>query len=226
MVATEKHREKVSDMAYRQGNMKNSIIRGVGSNARHAVASALAALFAAAAPFDAPAARVDVPPMPASPYADTEASTNFPFSLGGGCAREVAIRFAGCSPSNCIQVAFGRDADGDGALGADEAETVYGWRRGRLFAEGVADGARVEDGGAAAGSFEVRIKLRNGGALRRFSATNELGAAVLTSLPSSARSWLWRPGWDMARVTRRGVGVPAEWFSCDSSGRVFTIGLR
>ena len=53
-----------------------------------------------------------------------------------------------------------------------------------------------------------------------------VSAAALTSLPSSARSWLWRPGWDMARVTRRGVGVPAEWFSCDSSGRVFTIGLR
>ena len=199
------------------------------SNARDTVAAALAAVFAAAVPYAALAARVEVPPMPASPYADTEVSTNIAFRLGGECAREVALCFAGCSPSNCIQVAFGCDADGDGTLGADEAETVYGWRRGRLFAESVVDGVRVEDGGsggAAAGSFEVRLKLRNGGALRRFSATNELGAAVMTSLPASARAWLYRPGWDMARVTRRGVGVPAEWFSCDSRERVFTIRLR
>ena len=201
----------------------------MGRDVRHAVAAALAAVFAAAAPFAAPAERVEVPPVPASPFPDTEVSTNFAFCAGGDRAREIALCFAGCSPSNCIQVAFGRDADGDGTLGADEAETIYGWRGGRFFAESVADGVRVEDGGpgvAATGSFEVRLKLRNGGALRRFSATNELGAAVMTSLPASARAWLYCPGWDMARVTRRGVGVPAEWFSCDSRERVFTIRLR
>ena len=216
-------------MTCKHENMKNGIIRGMDRNARHAVAAALAAAFAVAAPCSALAERVEVPPMPASSFPDTEVSTNFAFRAGGKCAREIALCFAGCSPSNCIQVAFGRDADGDGALGADEAETVYGWRSGRLFAESVADGVRVEDGGsggAAAESFEVRMKLRNGGALRLFSATNGAGAAVLTGLPASARAWLCRPGWDMVRVTRRGVGVPAEWFSCDVSSRMFTIRLR
>ena len=167
--------------------------------------------------------------MSASPHADTEVSTNIAFRLGGECAREIVLGFAGCSPSNCIQVAFGRDADGDGRLGVDEAETIYGWRGGRIFAESVVDGVRVEDGGsvgAAAESFAVRMKLRNGGVLRRFSAANGAGEAVLAGLPASARAWLCSPGWDMVRVTRRGVGVPAEWFSCDVSERIFTIRLR
>ena len=70
-----------------------------------------------------------VPPQPVSPYADTEVSTNIQFSASSEHAREIEMRFAldGCM-SNCVQVAFGKDADGDGVLGADEAETLYGWR--------------------------------------------------------------------------------------------------
>ena len=65
-----------------------------------------------------------VPPQPVSPYADTEVSTNIQFSASSEHAREIEMRFAldGCM-SNCVQVAFGRAADGDGVLGADEAET-------------------------------------------------------------------------------------------------------
>ena len=70
-----------------------------------------------------------VPPQPVSPYVDTEMSTNIQFSASSEHAREIEMRFAldGCM-SNCVQVAFGKDADGDGVLGADEAETLYGWR--------------------------------------------------------------------------------------------------
>ena len=86
-----------------------------------------------------------VPPQPVSPYADTEVSTNIQFSASSEHAREIEMRFAldGCM-SNCVQVAFGKDADGDGVLGADEAETLYGWRNGRYFAESVTEGLRVE----------------------------------------------------------------------------------
>lgn len=61
-------------------------------------------------------------PQPVSPYADKEVSTNIQFSASSEHAREIEMRFAlvGCM-SNCVQVAFGKDADGDGVLGADEA---------------------------------------------------------------------------------------------------------
>ena len=66
---------------------------------------------------------VVVPPQPMSPYADTEVSTNIPFSVSSEHAREIEMRFAldGCM-SNCVQVAFGKDADGSLVL-ADEVLT-------------------------------------------------------------------------------------------------------
>ena len=82
-----------------------------------------------------------LPPQGISPYADTEVSTNVALrALGDGPGRKVldlSLALLG-TPSNCLQVAFGRDADGNGVLDASEAETVYGWRAGRFFVEDVA----------------------------------------------------------------------------------------
>ena len=67
----------------------------------------------------------DVGTLPLSPYPDTEVWTNVPF----GSARtdvkssEVVMRLAG-SASNCVQAAFGRDADGDGDLAPEETGLV------------------------------------------------------------------------------------------------------
>lgn len=165
--------------------------------------------------------------MPAS--ADTEVSTNISFNADDAHLREFEMRFTlEGSLSNCVQVALGRDLDGDGVLGADEAETLYGWRNGRYFAESVNDGVRVEeegDGGSYC-SFAVNMKLRKDRGLSRFSVTNGVGTAILTNLSANAQNWLYRPDWDMMRVTRRGPGIPAEWFTFDSQSHYFYIKLR
>ena len=92
-------------------------------------------------PFAAVAARVVVAPMEVSPFADTEVSTNVAINVDCERRREVALHFAvdGNAASNCIQVAFGRDADGNGVLDEGEEETLYGWRAGRYFAESFPD---------------------------------------------------------------------------------------
>ena len=163
-------------------------------------------------------------------YADTEVSTNIVFNADDAHLREFEMRFAlEGSLSNCVQVALGRDLDGDGTLGADEAETLYGWRNGRYFAESVTGGERVENAaadGAATRVFAVGFRLSKGRGLRHFAATNETGVAVLPGLSADAQKWLYRPDWNMMRVTRRGPGVPAEWFSCDISSHFFYIKLR
>lgn len=171
-----------------------------------------------------------VPPQPVSPYADTEVSTNIQFSASSEHAREIEMRFAldGCM-SNCVQVAFGKDADGDGVLGADEAETLYGWRNGRYFAESAADGLRVEEtdpGSAASRVLTMNLLLKKGEGLCGFAATNGVGVAVFTNLSASAQSWLYKPDWNMMRVTRRGPGVPDEWFTCDLSSYYLYILMR
>ena len=171
-----------------------------------------------------------VPPQPVSPYADTEVSTNIQFSASSEHAREIEMRFAldGCM-SNCVQVTFGKDADGDGVLGVDEAETLYGWRNGRYFAESVTDGFRVEEADSGNGDsrvFAINLRLKKGEGLRHFTATNDMGVAIFTNLNATAQNWLYKPDWNMMRVTRRGPGVPAEWFSCDLSSHFFYIKLR
>ena len=71
-------------------------------------------------------------------FLDTEVSTNVAFNVGRSDAKifEVKMELSG-SVSNCVQVAFGRDADEDGDLAPDEADFVLGWRGGRYFVEDV-----------------------------------------------------------------------------------------
>ena len=177
------------------------------------------------------AARIEVP-SPAMPeHADTEVATNIPFVAANGHVRFVELAFAldGCA-SNCVQVAFGHDADGDGVLDFDETDTLYGWRNGRYFAENVRDGIRMEepaaDPTAASCVFAIDMRLSKDLAPRSFSATNSLGVAVLTNLSASAQNWLYRPEWDTMRVTRRGPGLPAEWFACDIATHFMYMSFR
>ena len=171
-----------------------------------------------------------VPPVPAPEFADTEVSTNIAVRVSDLHVQEIGMRFAlhGACISNCLQVAFGRDVDGDGVLGVNESETLFGWRNGRYFAENMPGGVRVEEAASDGGTsrvFTVNFRLSKGRGLRHFTATNETGVAVFTNFSASAQGWLYSPEWNMMRVTRRGPGVPDEWFSCGISSHFFVIRL-
>jgi hypothetical protein len=190
----------------------------------------MALLVAVAVPCAAFAARIKVPPMAMSPYADTEVSTNLPFRASDEDSRGMELQFAldGCV-SNSVQVAFGRDENGDGVLGVDETETLYGWRNGRYFVESMTEGVRIEEAASSAEpscAFVMSLRLSKGRGLQHFSATNVLGTAILTNVSASAQSWLYQPGWNMMRVTRRGPGIPAEWFTCDVLSQFFYMTFR
>ena len=195
------------------------------------ISAARTPLLLAVASCAAIAARIEVPPPAMPEYADTEVTTNIPSNVAGGHVRLVELAFAldGCA-SNCVQVAFGHDADGDGVLGFGETDTLYGWRNGRYFAESVKDGIRIEepaaDPTAASRAFAINMRLSKDLLPLSFSATNSRGAAVLTNLSVSAQGWLYRPEWDAMRVTRRGPGIPAEWFSCDIASHYMNLRFR
>ena len=186
-------------------------------------------LFATTIPCIVFSQSIVVPPAPTPEFADTEGSTNMPFSASEANAREVVLRFtlSDGAVSNCILVAFGRDANGDGILGVDEQETLFGWRNGRCIAENKKDGIRFEETTSATSRiFKVHMRLSKRRGLSRFSAADELGNPVFTNFSSSVPGWLHNSEWNMMRVTRRGPGVPAEWFSCDIRSRFFVINLR
>ena len=160
---------------------------------------------------------VEVPPGAVPECVSTEVSTNVAFNGSLKDVREVRMHFTfeGVS-SNCIQVAFGRDADGDGVLSFGETDTVYGWRNGRYFAENVKTGVRTEEAEIATGrALSVRMRMTKESLPAYFAATNDAGVSVLASFASSVPEWTYRPNWNLMRVTRRGPGVPAEWVRCD-----------
>ena len=191
----------------------------------------VAFLGAAAFPCIVMAAQMTVfPPQPVSPYADTEVSTNLPVRVSDEDSRGMELQFAldGCV-SNSVQVAFGRDENGDGVLGVDETDTLYGWRNGRYFVESMTEGVRIEEAdssGEPSCAFVMSLHLSKGRGLQHFSATNVLGTAILTNVSASAQSWLYQPDWNMMRVTRRGPGIPAEWFTCDVLSQFFYMTFR
>lgn len=175
------------------------------------------------------AGTVAVHPQQTSPCVCTESATNIAFNLGGN-VREISMRFVlpdGCV-SNCLQVAFGRDTDGDGTLDISETETLYGCRNGRRFAEGMSEGIRIEEPCDEDGprSFSVNLRLPRGGSPGRFSAADDGESAVLTNLSVSSHEWLCRPGWNMMRVTRRGPCVPVEWLTYDLRHSFFAVTVR
>lgn len=187
-------------------------------------------VFAALVGCAASARTVLVPPLGAPAWLDTEVSTNVVLhaSRSDTSVFDLRVQFDG-TPTNDLEVAFGRDANANGVLDADEAETVYGWRGGRYFVENARAWTRIETEAATnalCGVFHVRVENDSAVVPRRFSATcgGEDAFAELSARP--VPPWLFRREWDVARVTRRGVEVPSEWVRLDADYQSFTIRLR
>lgn len=153
------------------------------------------------------AAEVDIPTAPPSVFADTESVTNAALTAPV-VARARLLRCTvelAASASNCVEVAFGRDADGDGALVEDEAAMRLGWDAGVWVVEG---GTNRVEAMAADPPSPARLEL----SLR----VDERGAPVswsceaFTNLPAQPPAWLFSREWDAVRLAVRGFGPRDE----------------
>ena len=168
-----------------------------------------------------------MPQLPEPVYADTEVCTNVPCAalLSGVRELEVVIDFAGTA-SNCVQVAFGCDIDGDGDLSANETDVAIGWRAGDCFIEDVKGGRRFREAASATNALH-RIELRAaaGGSGARSARVLCDGALRFGEALGGDLQWLYRRDWTMAKVTRRGVDAPGEivFVSSDHGGMKFIM---
>lgn len=176
------------------------------------------------------ARQIVIPALPVSSFADTEVSTNVVIHEGRTDVRNVQIHFQlEGTPTNNLEVAFGCDANTNGVLDVWEIETVYGWRAGRYFVENVRAWERIETEAAVnalCGVLDVHLEHGPDFAPRRFTATcgGKTAFAGLSTTPPPA--WLFRNGWNMARVVRRGAGTPSEWVRCDVKHHSFALKVR
>ena len=88
---------------------------------------------------------VTVETLPVSEYADTEVSTNIPFVVSFGAMGRMNFSISlDASPSNCVEVSIGVDANGDGVLSLDETDQTFGYDCGRWFQrDAVADEVKM-----------------------------------------------------------------------------------
>ena len=168
-----------------------------------------------------------VPLMSTSSYADTEVTTNIAINTQRFDVKEFALNiFFEAASSNNIQVAFGRDEDENGILSFSETDAVYGYRKGKSVIEDVKNAVRYEEVPAdGSRNFNIKMRMKKGYTPKEFSAS--VGTSqIFTDFSSDVPSWLYRPDWNLMRVTRRGAGAPAEWLSCDIKYSHFYIIVR
>ena len=177
-----------------------------------------------------PAMAVSVPMLPESGFLDAEISTNVAFNATRSDARSfgVSMAFMG-TESNCVQVAFGHDADGDGNLEAVETGFVLGWRGGAYFIEDAAGKNRITEL-AASGvhvdrRFVLSAKLNAHSVPVQVSVSNECGACFAV-LSENVPSWIFNRNWNLMKVTRRGVEATSESIEVECKYKFFRILIR
>ncbi|MCQ2395500.1 MAG: hypothetical protein MJ249_14560, partial [Kiritimatiellae bacterium] len=142
--------------------------------------------------------------------ADAEVVTNVPLPVLSRRAGRFAFSL-GCraTPTNNVEIAFGADADEDGVLAPRETRLVVGWDCGSWFVQrGFAgerttawspstDGTRTLDWNLALGLNAVPNRL----------AVCEGTAPLDFELPSTLPGWIFDTGWNLMRLTGRGLDV-------------------
>ena len=176
-----------------------------------------------------PAIAVTVSVLPESEFADTEVSTNVAFNVERSDARSfgVSMAFSG-TISNCVQVAFGHDDNGDGDLSAVETRFAIGWRGGVYFIEDVPGRLRFEevaDAERTARQLVLDISLNKDYAPKHMVASNECGTCFF-ALSASVPSWLYGKDWNLMKVTRSGVDATSENIEVECQYKFFYITIR
>ncbi len=171
----------------------------------------LAALVSAAA-----CAAAVSPTLPVAEWPDCEAATNAALPSATWQRRgHFDVHLSVAAGTNLVQLAFGRDADGDGELSYDETAFVLGRGIGEAFVEDVPAWRRyVEQLPPCTGrrGLGLRVSLRADGTPTGLVATNETGVTVFPEWRHAPPAFFFDPSWDTVRVVSAGPD--------DADGRV------
>lgn len=155
--------------------------------------------------------------LPTSAYADTEVVTNCMFSLEDPNVRCLLMTLElTATSSNNVEIAFGRDYDGDQSLSVKEIEMSVGWDSGNWFLrQGPAAGPgelsdwrtpAVTDRASKRFVFALHLRID----VPKTIDAAENGLPVEWTLPDPLPSWMFRRSWNMVRIAVRGVDAPEE----------------
>jgi hypothetical protein len=170
--------------------------------------AAICMAVASAALFPAAAERLTVAGLGEPVSADRETSAAFALPRPSERNWRLSLSLEG-TPSNSVEIAFGRDANTNAMLDAEETAAAVGWDRGTWFASG---GPGLEERFTAPPSgcsLTLDIRSAVNGAVKQ-AACSEGGSPLPVEGMPAAPAWLDPAGWDTLRLTARGAGVRAE----------------
>ena len=167
-----------------------------------------------------------VPSMPPPEYDDCEVVTNCVFDASRGDAKEFAVRIElDATPSNGVEVVFGRDADGDGRLSRTEDEMSVGYCCGEWKVVNLVTGDKFSCVGTPGhAALNWKLRLNKNRAPRSLAATVN-GQPTFTQL-ATPPTFLFDSTWNAAKIIRRGQSDPNLHVECSVDNIPLFIRIR
>lgn len=127
---------------------------------------------------------IEVGTLPESQFADTEMSTNLIFRVDRAAMSRINFSVSlDASPTNCVEVSIGVDANDDGRLSVEEEDYTFGYDCGRWFVRSAISDSEVFENAGGLGRREKTFVLRK----RSLDET-----------------------WNLVKIVRRGCGEICE----------------
>ena len=161
-------------------------------------------------------------------FADTEVTTNCPFSFASPFVIDFRLTMEfDSTPSNNVQIAFGRDSDADGVLSADETGMILAWDCGEWMIFGtnvlpLAVSPAVDTNAHKTVLWDLRLKRKKPERL----VLTENSQPLFPDFETNPESCFYDRAWDMFRLTARGIDDPAESFVVELDEKGALIFLR
>ncbi len=173
------------------------------------------------------AAALVVPSMPPPEFDDYEVITNCVFDASRQDAKEFAVRIElDATPSNGVEVVFGRDVDGDGVLSRAEETLSVGYDCGEWKCVNLTAGNTFSSSGVSGRvALNWKLRLANDKSPRSVTATVN-GQPAFTQLCQSPPTFLFDSSWNAVKVVRRGQDDPNPQIVCSVNNEPFLIRLR
>ena len=167
-----------------------------------------------------------VPTMPPPEYDDCEVVTNCVFDASRVDAKEFAVRIElEATPSNGVEVVFGRDANGDGLLSRAEETMSVGYDCGEWKVMNIVTGDKFSCSGTSGrNALDWKLRLNRNRTPRSLTVTVN-GQLTFTQL-STPPPFLFDPTWNAAKIIRRGQSDPNLRVECSVDNIPLVIRLR
>ena len=164
-----------------------------------------------------------------SQFADTENSITFPFASYRQNVRNLAFTLEmESTPSNCVEVIFGHDADTNGVIGVDEMGLHFAWDAGEWVMGGAdlclnsfCNPTTTNDVKTLSWHLKLTKVLEP-----RHLTVLENGEPLFTEFIDDPPPYSYNPLWDAVRVTSRGVDSSGGSIRLESTADGLVIRLR